>query len=91
MQKRALRLESGCTVSAFLLLTCLDLVRSEEKLRPWLGDPTWITGTTPPSRFFFGFTSFKDDLYLYGGARNVNGNPCTAITLTSIDLDAAGT
>jgi hypothetical protein len=58
----------------------MEQARGDDMLRPWLGDPTWITGTTPPSRFFFGLTSFKDDLYLYGGARNVNG---TAITLSA--------
>jgi hypothetical protein len=70
----ALHSEHGSSITACLLLACLYLVTGDEKLRPWLGDPTWITGSTPQSRFFFGFTSFSDDLYLYGGARNVNGD-----------------
>ncbi len=60
----------------FLILVQLwprSIVEGAQKLQPWLGDPSWITGTTPPSRFFNGFVSYRQDLYLYGGATSVTG------------------
>jgi hypothetical protein len=49
-------------------------VEGAQKLRPWLGDPSWITGSDPPSRFLNGFVSYKQDLYLYGGATSITGD-----------------
>jgi hypothetical protein len=49
-------------------------VEGAQKLRPWLGDPSWITGTDPPSRFLNGFVNYKQDLYLYGGAISITGD-----------------
>ena len=49
------------------------IVEGAQKLRPWLGNPSWITGTNPPSRFLNGFVNFKQSLYLYGGAISISG------------------
>jgi hypothetical protein len=62
--------------SARLWILVFWLVHSDgdQKLRTWLGDPSWIAGMNPPSRFFPALTSFNDELYLFGGATSFTGN-----------------
>jgi hypothetical protein len=45
-----------------------------QKLRPWLGDPSWITGQNPPARLHTGFVSYNDNLYVYGGTTDYRGD-----------------
>ena len=61
-----------CGNKCFLFLVRISILPFSsfggQKLRPWLGNPTWISGIQPSGRFFSTLASLNSDLYLYGGA-----------------------
>jgi hypothetical protein len=59
--------------SLFLLLFPPFDTDGAQKLRAWLGDPSWITGENPPARYLTGLVSYKDNLYIYGGTTDTRG------------------
>ena len=60
-------------VTSWLFIEGIIFVHGNQKLRQWMGNPSWSTGITPASRFYAGFTTVNDDLYLFGGATSLNG------------------